>query len=455
MTRPTAYRRPGPTRIAWFADLETIADRPDLPTLLATLRDEIGLTTVVPESHLSHTSGFRASPAVAGPLEDWASRPELRRHRTGFGVAEQAFAVLPGVVGGFDDAPLLRLIEACRVLGLEVWGHAGLWCYGGEVFPELAARDLFDRELPEETLPWGTMFCPSKAALNDWIGRSLADAAGRYDLDGWFMDHARYTSPGHGPSLLACGCADCAAAGAERGVDLGRCRDALLALRDDLAAVGPERLAALADAGPVGIGGFLGARDGVLEWFLFRARLLADRFAAVGAAIRAASPRSVEYGSDVFPPSVALLGGHCYPAWAESATYLTGGFGPRIGWGSVAGVTATNLAPWLQGLVPGLERTAAERIVGALLGLTPDEVAVERDGATVPALLRELHRIGAARLTLPVYPPVPAGFDADGLRTVCRGIVEAGLHGGMFAGLEAFTAEQRRAVRTELTLRLP
>lgn len=455
MTEPPAAGRPGPNRIAWFADLETIAARPDLPRLLGTLRDEIGLTTIVPESHISHTSGFRASPEAGGPLQDWMSRPELARHRAAFGVAEPAFAVLPGILGGFDDAPLLRLIEVSRGLGLEVWGHAGLWCYGGEVFPELAARDLFGRPLPEEAVPWGTMFCPSKTQLNDWIARSLADAAGRYDLDGWFMDHARYTSPGHGPSLLACGCGDCAAAGAESGVDLARCRDALLALREDLATLGSERLVVLADAGPVAIAGFLGARDGVLEWFLFRARLLADRFATVGAAIREASPRPIEYGSDVFPPSVALLGGHSYAAWAQSATFLTGGFGPKIGWGSVAGVVTTNLAPWLQRWVPGLERPAAERIVGALLGLAPDEVAAERQGATIAALLREMRRIGGARLSLPVYPPVPGGFDAADLRTVSQGIVDAGLQGAMFSGLETFTAEQRSVVRTELTLRLP
>ena len=200
-----------PRRIAWFADLETLVERLDL---LRELRDQIGLTTLVPESHISHTSGFAASPEIASssPLRDWRERPGLRDHRDVFGVAEPAMAVLPGIVGGVDDGPLLRVIDECRRLGLEVWGHAGLWSYGAEVFPELAAVDLFGRTLLPDSLPWGTMFCPSKAALNDWIARSLADVAARYDLDGWFVDHARYTSPGHGPTLLACGCADCAAA---------------------------------------------------------------------------------------------------------------------------------------------------------------------------------------------------------------------------------------------------
>ncbi len=132
----------GKPRIAWFCDLEALHENLGI---LRLLRDEVGLTTLVPESHLSHTSGFTASAEViaASPLEDWRDSSTLRLHRAAFHIAEPAFPVLPGVVGGFDDTPLLRVIDECRRLGLEVWGHAGLWCYGGEVFPSLAARDLF------------------------------------------------------------------------------------------------------------------------------------------------------------------------------------------------------------------------------------------------------------------------------------------------------------------------
>ena len=43
-----------------------------------------------------------------------------------------------GIISGFDDAPLQRVIEACKSTGIEVWGHIGLWSYGGEVYPEFA-----------------------------------------------------------------------------------------------------------------------------------------------------------------------------------------------------------------------------------------------------------------------------------------------------------------------------
>jgi hypothetical protein len=442
----TATRR---ARIAWFADLEALdADR----SVLEVLRDEAGLTTVVPESHISHTSGFRASAGVAAasPVADWASRPGLADHRAVFGVAEPAMAVLPGVVGGVDDAPLLRVTEECRRLGLEVWGHAGVWCYGAEVFPELAAVDLFGRPMLPASLPWGTMFCPSRPELHAWMADSLADAAGRYDLDGWFLDHARHPSPGFAPGLLACGCDRCAAAAAGHGVDLDGCRRDIRALAAALAGLTPRAVTALSEAGPAGLAGWLARFPGVLRWLDVRAAILADRFADLGAAIGAASPRAVEFGSDVFPGSVALLGGQDLGRWSRAATFLTGGFGPRIGWGSVGRVTAEGLGDALATIVPGLEPAAARRAVAALVGapLDPDPSLDERTARL------EYARMAAVRGTLPVYPPIPGPPPPDALERMCDAIVDAGLDGAMVAGLEASTAAQRRVLRVALSERL-
>jgi hypothetical protein len=293
------------------------------------------------------------------------------------------------------------------------------------------------------------MFCPSKAPLNAWIAASLADVAARYDIDGWFLDHARYTSPAHGGTLLACGCGDCEAAARERGVELDAVRDDLRALYDDIRSSDhPGRLLVLAEAGPVAIAGWLAMRPGVLDWFDVRARILADRFGAIGAAIQAASPKPVEFGSDVFPPGVALLAGHVYSQWAEAgATYLTGGFTPNIGWGSVGRITATSLGSWLAAQVPDLSETFGAGIVGELIGaepsLSPDE--------DLEAYLAEVSRMAATRGTLPVYPPIAGSPDPETLARMCHGIVDAGLDGAMLGALETSTPEQRRAIRDNLS----
>lgn len=442
----TRHRR---ARLIWFADLEALSE--DLG-VLEVLRDEAGLTTVAPESHISHTSGFRASDSIAAasPLRGWRERPGLADHRSGFGVAEPAMAVLPGVVGGVDDTPLMRVLERCAALGLEVWGHAGVWCYGAEVFPELAAVDVFGRPMLPASLPWGTMFCPTEPGLASWMAASLAEAAARYELDGWFLDHARHPSPGFAPSLLACGCDRCGAAAMDHGVDLDTCRRDLLALAAALRRQDPSALGALAGMGPAGLAGYLARYPGVLAWLDVRAAILADRFAELGDAIAGASRRPVEFGSDVFPPSVALLGGHDYTRWTRSATYLTGGFGPKIGWGSVGRVAAASLGEALAGLVPGLTADGARVAVAMLLGAEadPDPSLDER------STRRELARMAAVRPDVPVYPPIPGPPAPEVLERLCDTIVETGLDGAMVAGLEASTVRQRQVLRERLMGRL-
>ena len=157
--------------------------------------------------------------------------------------------VLPGVVGGVDDGALLEVIEACRRIGLEVWGHAGLWSYGAEVFPEYAAVDIFGRPLLPASLPWGTMFCPSRPDLNAWIATSLSEAGRRYDLDGWFLDHARYPTPPFGRALLACGCQHCAIECHRRGLDIADVRSDATSLAAELQRLGPRQLKTIAESG--------------------------------------------------------------------------------------------------------------------------------------------------------------------------------------------------------------
>lgn len=441
--------RPRRARLIWFADLEALIA--DLDVLEA-LRDEAGLTTVAPESHISHTSGFRASDGIASssPLRDWRERPGLADHRTGFGVPEPAMAVLPGVVGGVDDSPLLRVLDRCAALGLEVWGHAGVWCYGAEVFPELAAVDLFGRPMLPGSLPWGTMFCPTEPVLAAWVAASLAEAAARYDLDGWFLDHARHPSPAFGPSLLACGCDRCGAAAAAHGVDLDSCRRDLLGLAAALRRMDARAIASLGALGPAGLAGYLARYPGVMAWLDVRAAILADRFAELGDAIAGASRRPVEFGSDVFPPSVALLGGHDYARWTRSATYLTGSFGPKIGWGSVGRVASGSLGEALAVLAPGLTADAARLAVAGLLGAEPDADPSLDERST----RRELARMAAVRPDVPVYPPIPGPPGPDVLERLCDAIVDAGLDGAMVAGLEASTARQRQVLRERLMGRL-
>lgn len=457
MPRSTGARQ---RRLAWFSDLESLQEN---LSVLRILRDDMGLTTLVPESHICHNSGFKPSPDViaASPVEGWRDSPTLHLHRAAFHVAEPAFAVLPGVVDGFDDTLLLRVIDECRRLGLEVWGHAGLWSYGGEVFPALAARPLFGGSLPEDSLSWGTGFCPSKPSLNKWIKQSLVDVTKRYDLDGMFLDHARYTSPGYGPGLFTCGCPDCEREARVRGYDPEMFREGLSALRATLTEMPADRLAALAAAGPVAALALVAGHPGVLDWFIFRARLLADKFTDISNTVRRAAHRPFPFGADVFPASVALLGGHLYREWAQGATYLTGGFTGRIGWSTVGSVTIDGLSHWLGRVVPNLNSAIARQLVTRLIGYDHFPIAQRlAEGQTEIAdqqaltLGLEIQRTAAVSGDLSIYPPIAGEADVAALRQICRCIVDAGVDGAMFSGLDRFTTEQRAVIRTELAERI-
>src|SRR5688572_18017633 len=131
MERPNRSQRPGgsehPRRVIWFCDTDLVAQHPEW---LAVLRDEIGLTTLMAEDFNHHTSGFAASEEVAArsPLADWRSRGELMElHLGAERAARGVYPVVPGILGGVDDTPLRRVLDAAAQAGIEVWGHIGLW----------------------------------------------------------------------------------------------------------------------------------------------------------------------------------------------------------------------------------------------------------------------------------------------------------------------------------------
>ena len=216
------------SRRIWFCQTEYVAQHPES---LQKLKDAVGLTTIMPESPVCHTSGFSASAELAqrGPFEDWRQR--IDAWPSG---AEGVYPPVAGIISGFDDAPLQRVIEACKSTGIEVWGHIGLWSYGGEVYPEFALRDLEGQPLDRRYQEWGIGLCPSRKAINEWTRDCLVEAIQRYAIDGFDVDHARYPAPANVHSLMACGCASCQDEAVRLGYDFAAMRRSVLALRQRL-----------------------------------------------------------------------------------------------------------------------------------------------------------------------------------------------------------------------------
>jgi len=442
-----------PKRLIWFCETERIADDPDV---LERLRDTIGLTTIMPESHVCHTSGFRASEEISqrGPFEDWRSRSDLwPRGKDGI------YPPVAGTVGGFDDTPLRRLIEGAQRAGIEVWGHLGLWSYGGDVYPELALRDLEGQPLDQRYRQWGIGLCPSRRRVNDWTRECLVDVARRYELNGFCVDHARYPAPASVHALMTCGCEACQSEAQRLGEDFGAMRDGVLRVRSRIQSLRADDLHRLerSGAGLTDVVTLLEGGAEALRWLRFRARLLAERMGEFRDAVRGVDAGLV-FGSDVFAPSISLLGGHDYRQWEQVADYLTGGssHGGVVGWATGATNAAREWSGALCRTVAGVGEATALRLAYRLLGLDglclpEDADALEKQALPVAELYgREIDRLQLHTTgRVPLYPPISATGDPDRVRQLCRTVVEGGCHGAML-GLDPGRSEILGILREEL-----
>lgn len=425
-----------PRRIIWFCSTEAVARRPET---LSHLRDAVGLTTIMPESHVCHTSGFRADTELAkrGPFEDWRQRGDLWPK-----AADGIYPPVSGIVGGFDDTDLLRVIDAAAAAGIEVWGHLGLWSYGGDVYPELALRDVDGVELGERYKRWGIGLCPSRPEVDDWTADGLADVSGRYHLGGFCVDHARYPMAANLHALTACACPYCRAAGESLGFDAERLIEAVRETRDVLRRRTPPQIQQALSSGAQSeeLLASLGVGPEVHEWLRMRAALLAGRMSAFRERVRSVHPKWV-FGSDVFPPTVSLLGGHDYSGWEEATDFLTGGSsaGGVVGWATGGTNTAAEWAQTLIDAVPGVaEAEAVELMLRALaiheVADLPRTLQGLLEGSLPTAALYEQEIDRLREMTtgrVPLYPPVAASGDAEVVRRLCAAVRDGGCHGAM------------------------
>ena len=442
-----------PKRLIWFCETEKVADDPDV---LGRLRDTVGLTTIMPESHVCHTSGFGASEEISrrGPFEDWRSRSELwPRGKDGI------YPPVAGTVGGFDDDPLLRLIQGARKAGIEVWGHLGLWSYGGDVYPELALQDLEGRPLDHRYRQWGIGLCPSRRQVIDWVRDCLVDVARRYELDGFCVDHARYPAPASVHALMACGCEACQSEAQRLGEDFGAMRDGVLKVRSQIRSLRADDLRRLEHlgAGLTDMATLLEGGAEALRWLRFRARILAERMGEFRDAVRDVDAGLV-FGSDVFAPSISLLGGHDYRQWEKVTDYLTGGSsqGGVVGWATGATNAAREWSGALCRTVEGVGEATALRLMYRLLGLDglclPEGVeALEKQAPPVAELYgREIDRLQTYTTgRVPLYPPISATGGPEQVRQLCRAVVEGGCDGAML-GLDPGRSEILEILGEEL-----
>ncbi|MEM2906325.1 MAG: hypothetical protein QW057_01820 [Candidatus Bathyarchaeia archaeon] len=433
------------SRIVWFGC--TPEETAEHPEVLRMLQESMGLNTLIPESRICHTSGFKATLDLVAlsPFEGWREREEMKvylRYHSG----PPAFPVLPGVLGGFSDDALLKLLAEAHRLGMEVWGHLGLWCYGAELFPEYAMRDIEGRAPEERYYRVGAGFCPSKAKLNSWIKTCLVDVSRRYEIDGLQLDHARYPHPANFQSLLGCGCPDCVAEASKLGYDFPKMKSALLGFKQYVRQLNPGRVRAMADTqfSLMELLSVTGHLEEIAAWLTFRAELLSLRMREFAEAVRQAVERSFVIGTDVFPPSIALMGGHIYRGWEQNVDYLMGGFGGLAGWPDAVLTLFREFASLLCGNVKGLDEADALRFVYGLLGYgdlgLPHSVQALNGSKLTSSITKALRReMLKAKVLLtgrvPFYISLP-NLPAEPLRDTLQLARQIGYEGVVLASID-------------------
>jgi hypothetical protein len=279
------------------------------PGYLETLQKEIGLnlalinfTGELPEE-VTKVNPFDGSPPSDGRIR------ELLCHHIDGELCTQTFtsakrSLGPHVSPEFNEKGLREAIKQAHDLNMKVWLVGGGW-----------TSSDFDV----------LMYCPGKEEVNAWYEALYVHMAANYGADGVDITHARYPMTSYPRGLFLCACADCAKCAAELGYDMPSMIADLKAAAIAIKTFSGQRLLELALSRP-GITDLLqipGIRPGVLQWFCFRADLLARNLSRFRTEVHSAAGEDFIFGTDTYPASLAMFVGHNLARWSEFSDFAS------------------------------------------------------------------------------------------------------------------------------------
>jgi len=268
------------------------------------MRDKIGLNLVI---------------LGMGPAGDiWGPSPEV--------AAKAPFKVQP--VGKEDR--LNDFIREAHRRDIAVW--ICISCYAemdsGPNYPELAFRD-FEGKIVEPVSRlgsgWAWSWCPSNRKLRNYNEELLMDLTRRYEIDGFTMTHQRYSPIGHNLfNFFGCGCSECQRAASELGYDFGKMRTGMMRILNLMKNVDARKLARLRDLdlGFTDLFYHLGADSSLVDWLDFRCDLIGTGMQRYYDAVKSIRENTT-IGTDSFPPTFSLIGGHRYRMLEKCSDFLS------------------------------------------------------------------------------------------------------------------------------------
>ena len=218
------------------------------------------------------------------------------------------------IVGWYPDEALYRPIgEFLHARGIEMFLWLPVFSETSDLVPMKAAVDLKGEPLTKAIEQQGENFifsCPSSLD-------NLKAVCGVYEthfsecgFDGVFLDRIRTQSfVGGVEGVLSCGCADCRAAYAERGVSL-----------DEIAALYEEKGDAFFDVTAFSPSGEMTfADERVARFFDAKGEIVAQSVRILSRYFREGG---LKIGLDVYAPLMSRFVGQCYPLLAKEADFI-------------------------------------------------------------------------------------------------------------------------------------
>jgi len=230
---------------------------------------------------------------------------------------------------GKDD-PLNDFIREAHRRNIDVWICIATYAEmdSGPNYPDLAFRD-FDGNIVEPVSRhgsgWAWSWCPSNRKLRHYNEVLLKDLTRKYEADGFTMTHQRYSPIGHNLfNLFGCGCKECERAASELGYDFERMRSSMLKLLAAMKSVDGQIISKLRDLdlGFLDLFYSLGGDVGVLDWVNFRCDLIDTGMHRYYEAVKSVNEQTL-IGTDSFPPTFSLIGGHRYRDLEKHSDFLS------------------------------------------------------------------------------------------------------------------------------------
>ncbi|MFC1508888.1 hypothetical protein ACFL60_04270 [Candidatus Omnitrophota bacterium] len=270
-----------------------------------------------------------------------------------------------------DDSGVHKAVEDTHRRGMEFWLYYTGHHYGEEsrniVSETFDGVKFLDLPSVKYSLELMKTSCFSKPIVKEYEPAVFSYGAKTYGADSMYVSHYRYSSPSFWTNLFGCACESCRKEADRMGYDFERMKASMTQLRRSLQQLDIKTLehAARFRMTYTDFLVLLGGDNGVIDWFVFRAKVVGNQLRRIHDAIHTATNDRCRFITDTYNATQALFIGH---NWADFFDGASDALHP-LSWCAFQHMAV--IASWSNLLcewVPGLDESTALRLVTSFFG---------------------------------------------------------------------------------------